>query len=114
MRTVTGVLAAGVLTASVVWAAGDKTAGEKSYVDECKDCHQMNGAPVPSVFKKMQAQNVTMRDLKAPEVQNKADAEWKKAITEGIGKMKAVKELAPADVDNVIAFMRTLKDLKKK
>ena len=50
-----------------------------------------------------------MRDLKAPTVQAKTDAEWKKMILEGTGKMKAVKALSAADADNVVAFMRTLK-----
>ena len=108
MWFVNGVLAVTVL-ASVTAYAADLAAGQRSYEEECKDCHQMNGAAVPSVAKKMQLQGVTMRDLKAPTVQAKTDAEWKKMILEGTGKMKAVKALSAADADNVVAFMRTLK-----
>ena len=108
MRGLMGVLTATILAAAAAWAA-DVKAGQKSYEVECKDCHQMNGAAVPSVMKSMQKQGVTMRDLKAPEVQAQTDDVWKKAITAGSGKMKPVKTLSAADVDNVVAFMRTLK-----
>jgi mono/diheme cytochrome c family protein len=89
--------------------AGDAKAGTKTYETECKECHQMNGAPISSVAKSMLKQGVKMRDLKAPEVQSQSDAEWKKSILEGNGKMKAVKTMSAADTDNVIAYMHTLK-----
>jgi hypothetical protein len=37
------------------------------------------------------------------------DADLKAVITEGKGKMKPVKTVSAGDVDNVIAFVRTLK-----
>lgn len=52
---------------------------------------------------------VTMRHLGSKEVQAKSDAELKKIITEGTGKMKAIKDIPPAHVDKVIAYVRTLK-----
>jgi hypothetical protein len=42
-------------------------------------------------------------------VQAKSDADLKKAITAGTGTMKPVVGVAGADLDNVIAFMRSLK-----
>jgi mono/diheme cytochrome c family protein len=108
MRSVLFVLTAAVL-AGVAANAADVKAGQKAYEEECKGCHLMNGAAVSSVAKSMQKQGVTMRDLKAKEVQAQTDVEWKKMITEGTGKMKAIKTLSAADVDNVVAFMRTLK-----
>jgi len=108
MRRFLGVVAATVV-AAVNAGAADVKAGQKSYEDECKDCHMMNGAPAASVAKKMLKQGVTMRDLKAKEVQSQTDDAWKKTIAEGNGKMKPVKTLSAADVDNVVAFMRTLK-----
>ena len=69
----------------------------------------MNGAPVSSVMRSMTKQGVTMRDLKADDVQVKTEDAWKKQILEGVGKMKPVKGLTPAEVDNVLAYMRSLK-----
>jgi hypothetical protein len=50
-----------------------------------------------------------MKDLKSAEVQAKSDADIKKIIDEGIGKMKPIKTVTGADADNVVAFIRTLK-----
>jgi hypothetical protein len=47
--------------------------------------------------------------LGSKEVQAKSDAELKKVITEGKGKMKPVAGLSAKQVDNVVAFIRTLK-----
>jgi len=53
--------------------------------------------------------NVTFKPLGSEEIQKKTDAEFKKIITEGKDKMKPVKDLSDADMDNIIAFVRTLK-----
>jgi len=42
-------------------------------------------------------------------IQAKSDSELKKEVAEGFGKMKPVAGVAGADLDNVIAFVRTLK-----
>ena len=42
------------------------------------------------------------------EVQAKSDADLKKVITAGSGKMKPAKGLTDADVANVVAYLRTL------
>ena len=100
---------AAVAAFSTVAASGaDAKAGQAAYDRECSDCHAMNGAPVASVLKAMKKQSVTMRDLAAREVQTQTDADWKKLILEGTGKMKPIKMSAP-DIENVSAFMRTLK-----
>ena len=44
-----------------------------------------------------------------PPCKTNSDEEIKKAILEGFGKMKPVKGVEDADVDNVIAFVRTIK-----
>ena len=91
-------------------AAADANAGMAVYETECKDCHRMTGEPVPKVMKTMLAeQNVKMRDLKADEVQSKSNAQWRKQIVEGIGKMKPVKGLTDPQLENIFAYMRTLK-----
>jgi mono/diheme cytochrome c family protein len=49
-----------------------------------------------------------MRALGSAEVQAKADAELKKDITAGNGKMKAVAVTDP-QADDLVAYIRTLK-----
>jgi hypothetical protein len=52
---------------------------------------------------------VEMKDLKSPEVQSRSDADLKKVITDGQGKMHAIASVTPAAADNVVAYIRTLK-----
>jgi hypothetical protein len=47
--------------------------------------------------------------LSSAEVQAHSDADLKKIITEGQGKMKPIKSVAGKDIDNVIAYVRSLK-----
>jgi mono/diheme cytochrome c family protein len=93
------------LSASLLPAA-DAKAGQAVYDKSCKSCHGPDGAPNPAVAKMMK---VEMEDLKAPAVQSKSDADLKKVITEGQGKMKPLSSVTGAAVDNVIAYLRTLK-----
>ena len=84
---------------------GDATQGKEVYTKRCATCHGPSGEGKESMAK---ALKVTMRHLGSKEVQAKSDAELKKIITEGTGKMKGIKDIPPAHVDNVIAFVRTL------
>lgn len=86
--------------------AADAKAGQESYNKACKSCHGTTGAPNPAIAKMMK---VDMRNLSSPEVQGESDAEMKKIVMEGKGKMKPVKTLSGGDIDNVIAWLRTLK-----
>jgi len=86
--------------------AGDAAAGKDLYMKKCKTCHGADGQGNPGVAKLL---NVTFKPLGSEEIQKKADAEFKKIITEGKDKMKPVKDLSDADMDNIIAFVRTLK-----
>ena len=52
---------------------------------------------------------VEIKDLKSKEVQSMSDAELTAIISEGRGKMQPVKSVTGKSVDNVIAFVRTLK-----
>jgi len=87
-------------------AAGDAAAGRSVYASECKSCHGANGEGNPTMAKKLK---VAIRDLRLAEVQKQTDDEWKKDILQGVGKMDPTPDLPPADVANVIAFVRTLK-----
>jgi len=80
--------------------------GEVVYSAKCKNCHGADGAGNPAIAKMM---NVTMKALGSAEVQAKSDADLKAAVTTGTGKMKPVAGVAGADLDNAVAYVRTLK-----
>jgi len=47
--------------------------------------------------------------LKSPDVQAMSDADLAKIVTAGKGKMKPVSSVSGASVDDVVAYLRTLK-----
>ena len=80
--------------------------GKAVFEARCQPCHGANGegkAAIAKMFK------VEMHPLASKEVQSKSDAELKKIITAGTGKMKPVSGLSGKQVDDVVAFVRTLK-----
>ncbi|HEY3132846.1 MAG TPA: cytochrome c [Acidobacteriota bacterium] len=89
-----------------VQAGGDAKAGKTVYEKKCKICHGATGEGNPAMAKVMK---VEIKNLGTKEIQDKKDEEWKKAITDGTGKMKPIKELSPTEIANVIAYSRTLK-----
>src|SRR5690242_12186274 len=80
--------------------AGDVAAGKIVYEKKCRICHGDNGEGNPDVAKKLKANQKPLYD---PEVQKMSDADFKKAISEGTGKMKPPKNVSATDMDNVIA-----------
>ena len=50
-----------------------------------------------------------MKDLKSTEVQASSDEDMKEIITKSKGKMKPVKTVSGPAVDDVIAYVRSLK-----
>jgi mono/diheme cytochrome c family protein len=105
MKRLNGLFIALTFMAAGAFAA-DAQAGKAAYDRACKSCHGAAGTPNAAIAKAMK---VEMRDLGSKEVQAQSDAEIKAIITDGKGKMKPVKTVTGADVDNVVAFMRTLK-----
>src|SRR3954469_10482391 len=93
------------LAAGFAFAAGDATAGKAVFEKSCKACHGATGTANPNITKMMK---VDIKDLSSTDVQGMKDGELKAVITEGKGKMKPVKTVAGNDVDNVIAYVRTL------
>lgn len=85
---------------------GALAAGADTYAARCKSCHGASGEGNPALAK---ALKVEIHPLGSAEVQAKKDADLKKEITEGVGKMKGVTGLAAADVDAVVAHIRTFK-----
>jgi mono/diheme cytochrome c family protein len=85
---------------------GDAKAGKDVFLKKCKACHGEDGHGNEGMAKVLKT---TITPLDSDEVQKKSDAEIKKIIVEGKDKMKPVKDLSDADIDNVIAFVRSLK-----
>jgi len=98
-------LALAVFAAGVSLAA-DAKAGEAVYSKSCKSCHGADGSGNPAIAKMMK---VDLRDLKSAEVQSKSDADLKKVVTDGTGKMKPVAAVTGSSVDDVVAYLRSLK-----
>lgn len=109
LKGLAGVAAiAGVLLAasSSPRPGGDATAGKDVFLKKCKTCHGEDGRGNEGMAKLLKT---TIAPLDSDKVQSKSDAEIKKTITEGKDKMKPVKGLSDADIDNVIAYVRTFK-----
>jgi mono/diheme cytochrome c family protein len=105
MKFVIGTFASLALAFTLA-AAGDAAKGEKLYATKCKSCHGAQGQGNPAIAK---ATKVVFRDLKSPEVQKMSDAELAKLAMGGHGKKKPLKTVTPADVNDVIAYLRTMK-----
>ncbi len=105
MRKVLITAALAALSCTAVIGA-DVKAGKDAYDKACKSCHGVDGAPNAGIAKMMK---VEMKDLKSAEAQAVSDADLKKIITEGKGKMKPCPTVTGANVDNVVAFVRSLK-----
>ena len=87
-------------------SAADAKAGEAVFAKSCKSCHGADGTPNPAIVKMMK---VDMKNLGSAEVQALSDADIAKIINDGKGKMKPVKSVTGSGVDNVVAYIRTLK-----
>ena len=107
MRTfVALILMIGVLLWTAPLFAADVAAGKDLYGKKCASCHGAAGEGKDSVAKLFK---VEMKPLNSKEVQSKSDADLKKIIMEGSGKMKAVQGVDAKGADDVVAFVRTLK-----
>jgi mono/diheme cytochrome c family protein len=95
--------AAHVSSPSLIAQRGDATAGKALYTKSCAGCHGVAGEPKAALAKALQ---VEMRRLGSKEVLAKTDAELRKDVLEGFGKMKPLKGLNDQDVKNVIAYLR--------
>ena len=102
MRKVIGAAAAILivtLSPTVTWAA-DAAAGKNVYAAKCKACHGAEGDGNPNIAKAMK---VEMKPLSS------TSADVKEVVTKGQGKMKPVASVTGADLDNVVAYVKTLK-----
>ena len=98
------------LTLAGLWAtagsAADATAGHAVYDKSCKTCHGTDGTANPAIAKMMK---VDMKNLGSAEVQAMSDDDIKKIVTGGKGKMKPVTAVSGGALDDVVAYVRSLK-----
>jgi mono/diheme cytochrome c family protein len=104
MKTLT--IATLSLIASVGLAYAGAAEGKEVYTAKCQPCHGANGEGKPAIAKMF---SVTQKHLASKEVQAKSDADIKKIILEGTGKMKPVTGVTAKQADDVVAYVRTLK-----
>jgi mono/diheme cytochrome c family protein len=79
------------------WAAD---AGKAVFDLKCKSCHAADGSGNPAIAKAMK---VEMKALSA------STADVKQVVTTGQGKMKPVASVTGADLDNVVAYVKSMK-----
>ncbi len=104
MRTTAIVTMLLALSAGMAYAGAAE--GKDVFAAKCQSCHGANGEGKAAIGKLF---GVTMRPLASKEVQAKTDADLKKQVVEGGGKMKPVAGLTAQQVTDVVAFVRTLK-----
>jgi len=106
MKKLTGMVIATMMAGALISAGADSKAGQAAYDKSCKSCHGADGTPNSAIAKMMK---VEMKPLGSAEVQGLSNADMKKIITEGKGKMTASKGVTGAAVDDVIAYVHTFK-----
>jgi predicted CXXCH cytochrome family protein len=99
MKTIAILMAMAAFTTTAVFGA-DAKAGQAVYDKSCKTCHGADGTPNPAIVKMTK---VDIKDLKS------TDADVKKVITEGQGKMKPMPSITGSSLDDVVAYVHSLK-----
>ena len=94
-----------IAACGLAWAGAPE--GKAVFAEKCQACHGPNGEGKPAIAKMFK---VEMHPLGSKEIQALSDADIKKVVTGGHGKMKPVAGLSDKQVDDVIAFVRTLKE----
>jgi cytochrome c5 len=105
MRMILTTLTLAALSATAVLAA-DAAAGKGVYEKSCKSCHGADGTANPAIAKMMK---VDIKDLKSADVQGMSNDDLKKVVTDGTGKMKPVKTVTGGSLDDVVAYVHSLK-----
>lgn len=100
------IAAAFLAAAAITMQAADATAGKAIYDKKCKTCHGPEGQGNPGMAK---ALNVEFKPFSGMDVQKMSDADLKKVIMMGSGKMKPIAGLSDGDASDAVAFLRTLK-----
>jgi mono/diheme cytochrome c family protein len=85
------------LGAGPVWA--DTAAGKADYDAKCKTCHGADGKGNPALIKAMGVKPIN----------GMSEAETKAAIAKGKNKMKPVTGLTSKQIDDLAAYVKSLK-----
>jgi mono/diheme cytochrome c family protein len=99
-------------TANLGWAADRAKAspGEAIFKAKCALCHGSDGRGKTTLGEELKARNLT-----TPEVQKQKDAALKQVISNGQGNMPPFEEqLSPAQIDQVLSYVRSEFGKKKK
>jgi mono/diheme cytochrome c family protein len=88
------------------FAAGDAAAGKDLYMKKCKACHAEDGAGSAAMQKKYAEK---WKALGGKEVQAMKDADLAKAIQASASHKALAKTVTEADLNNLVAHIRTLK-----
>jgi cytochrome c6 len=84
-------------------AAGD---AEAVYAKQCARCHGDDGRGETTMGKKFE-----LKDLADPEVQALSDAEIRKIIADGAGKMPGFsKKLSAEEIDSLVKYVRKFRN----
>lgn len=82
-------------------SAADAAAGKAIFDGKCKSCHLVDGTGNPAIAK--------MFKVELKPLGGQTDAEIRTAVTMGVGKMKPVGGIAAGQLDNLVAYIHTLK-----
>ncbi len=108
MKKLIVTFAALMATVTGVALAADAKAGAEIYNKTCKNCHGADGAAPNAAVGQMLGAQIPV--LASKEFQTaKTDADIKTAITAGKGKMPPMKSVTGTQVDDVVAYIRSLK-----
>lgn len=104
-KTTVAVLASLLGMVSALALAQEVEPNKTAYDLHCALCHGEDGAAVETLEKIVQ---VDIPHLGSTHVQDQTDADIRKVILEGKGKMNPVQTLSEEEIPGVIAFLRTL------
>jgi mono/diheme cytochrome c family protein len=93
-------------SAGVAAQAADAKAGQAVYDKHCGTCHGPNGAAPPNVAK---FQDGRITDLRSLKVQSMSDADLSKLVKGGTKGMRGDTTVAGKEMDDLVAFIHSLK-----
>lgn len=93
------------LVFGLIIATGAEEEGKAVFLKRCKMCHGADGKGNPAIARMLK---VEFKSLDSDYVQSKNDAEFKEIITKGKGKMAAVRGTSDEEIEDVIAYVRSL------